>query len=99
MKRLALAVTLISAALLHNPDLLIFDEPLSGLDPATIDEIIPVIRRLAEAGKTICIIEHNLDVIRGLCDWAVFLDEGRKIAEGKPEALMADAALAARYFG
>jgi ABC-type branched-subunit amino acid transport system ATPase component len=89
----------VARLLATGADVLLFDEPLSGLDPVTVDEIIPVIRRLAEAGKTICIIEHNLDVIRGLCDWAVFLDEGRKIAEGKPEALMADAALAARYFG
>ncbi|HEX6842400.1 MAG TPA: branched-chain amino acid ABC transporter ATP-binding protein/permease [Stellaceae bacterium] len=78
---------------------LLFDEPLSGLAPNTLDAIFPIIRRLAESGKTICIIEHNLDVIRGLCDTAVFLDEGRKLAEDAPDRLMADAALAARYFG
>jgi ABC-type branched-subunit amino acid transport system permease subunit/ABC-type branched-subunit amino acid transport system ATPase component len=80
-------------------EVLLFDEPLSGLAPNTLDAIFPIIRRLADTGKTICIIEHNLDVIRGLCDTAVFLDEGRKLAEGTPERLMADPALAARYFG
>jgi len=63
-----------------------------------MEGIFPIIRRLAREGKTICIIEHNLDVIRGLCDWAVFLDEGRKIAEGTPETLIADPVLAERYF-
>jgi ABC-type branched-subunit amino acid transport system ATPase component len=78
---------------------LLFDEPLSGLAPNTIETIFPIIKRLAASGKTICIIEHNLDVIRGLCDTAVFLDEGRKLAEGAPERLIADPDLAQRYFG
>jgi ABC-type branched-subunit amino acid transport system ATPase component len=80
-------------------EVLLFDEPLSGLAPNTLDQIFPIIRRLADSGKTICIIEHNLDVIRGLCDTAVFLDEGRKLAEDAPDRLIADPALAARYFG
>ncbi|HEV2551966.1 MAG TPA: branched-chain amino acid ABC transporter ATP-binding protein/permease [Stellaceae bacterium] len=80
-------------------EVLLFDEPLSGLAPNTLEAIFPIIKRLAAAGKTICIIEHNLDVIRGLCDAAVFLDEGRKLAEDAPERLIADPALAARYFG
>jgi ABC-type branched-subunit amino acid transport system ATPase component len=80
-------------------EVLLFDEPLSGLAPNALEAIFPVLRRLAAAGKTICIIEHNLDVIRGLCDTAVFLDEGRKLAEDVPERLIADPALAARYFG
>jgi branched-chain amino acid transport system permease protein len=80
-------------------EVLLFDEPLSGLAPNTLEAIFPIIRRLADSGKTICIIEHNLDVIRGLCDTAVFLDEGRKLAEDAPDRLIADAALAARYFG
>ena len=80
-------------------EVLLFDEPLSGLAPNTLETIFPIIKRLAAGGKTICIIEHNLDVIRGLCDTAVFLDEGRKLAEDAPERLIADPALAARYFG
>jgi len=80
-------------------EVLLFDEPLSGLAPNTLEAIFPIIRRLADSGKTICIIEHNLDVIRGLCDTAVFLDEGRKLAEEAPDRLIADPTLAARYFG
>ncbi|MGE0725917.1 MAG: ATP-binding cassette domain-containing protein [Alphaproteobacteria bacterium] len=88
----------IARLLATGAEVLLFDEPLSGLDPSTMEGIFPIVRRLAEQGKTICIIEHNLDVIRGLCDWAVFLDEGRKIAEGTPETLIADPVLAERYF-
>jgi branched-chain amino acid transport system permease protein len=80
-------------------EVLLFDEPLSGLAPNTLGAIFPIVKRLAAAGKTVCIIEHNLDVIRGLCDTAVFLDEGRKLCEDAPERLIADPALAARYFG
>ena len=80
-------------------EVLLFDEPLSGLAPNALEQIFPIIKRLAASGKTICIIEHNLDVIRGLCDTAVFLDEGRKLAEDAPERLIADPVLAQRYFG
>jgi len=88
----------IARLLATGAEVLLFDEPLSGLDPGTMEEIFPVVRRLAATGKTICIIEHNLDVIRGLCDWVVFIDEGRKIAEGTPETLIGDPVLAERYF-
>ena len=70
----------------------------SGLAPSTLREIQPIFRRLAASGRTLAVIEHNLDVIRELCDVAVFLDEGRKLAEDTPERLMQDPVLAERYF-
>jgi ABC-type branched-subunit amino acid transport system ATPase component len=72
---------------------------MSGLDPTTLAEIFPVIRKLAESGKAVCIIEHNLDVIKELCDVVYFLDEGRAMAVGTPEELMSNPELATRYFG
>lgn len=88
----------IARLLATGADVLLFDEPLSGLDPNTLRGIFPIIRKLAEDGKTICVIEHNLDVIRSVCDHVVFLDDGRGLAEGAPEALLANPALAERYF-
>ena len=88
----------IARLLATGAEVLLFDEPLSGLDPNTLEEIFPIVRRLAENGKTVCIIEHNLDVIRGLCDTVVFLDEGKNIAAGTPDALINDPQLAERYF-
>jgi ABC-type branched-subunit amino acid transport system ATPase component/ABC-type branched-subunit amino acid transport system permease subunit len=88
----------IARLLATGAEVLLFDEPLSGLDHRTLEEIYPIVRSLADRGKTICIIEHNLDVIRGLCDNAAFLDEGRGLAYGTPEQIISDPALAERYF-
>ena len=77
---------------------LLFDEPLSGLAPDALARVMPIFKRLAESGRTLCIIEHNLDVIRELCSQVVFLDEGRRLAMGTPEELMRDPELSRRYF-
>jgi ABC-type branched-subunit amino acid transport system permease subunit/ABC-type branched-subunit amino acid transport system ATPase component len=88
----------IARLLATGAEVLLFDEPLSGLAPNTLRAIQPIFRRLAESGRTLAIIEHNLDVIRELCDVAIFLDEGRKLAEETPARLMQDPVLAERYF-
>jgi len=88
----------IARLLATGAEVLLFDEPLSGLDSVALQEIFPVIRRLASEGKTICIIEHNLDVIKSLCDTVYFLDEGHTMAVGTPDELMNDPELATRYF-
>jgi branched-chain amino acid transport system permease protein len=93
-KLLALARLLATEA-----DLLLLDEPTSGLAPTTVEAMLELVRQLPARGKTVCIIEHNLDVIKGLSDRVVFLDGGEAIAEGRPEAIMADAKLADIYFG
>jgi branched-chain amino acid transport system permease protein len=80
-------------------EVLLFDEPLSGLDSGAIAKLVPVIRALADAGKAICIIEHNLDAVKALCDTIIFLDEGHVIAEGPPAQLISNPELARRYFG
>ncbi|MCI4662997.1 MAG: branched-chain amino acid ABC transporter ATP-binding protein/permease [Neomegalonema sp.] len=88
----------IARLLATGAEVMLFDEPLSGLDPTTLAEILPVIRKLADNGKVVCIIEHNLDVIKELSDVVYFLDEGRAMAVGTPEQVMTDPELAARYF-
>ena len=79
-------------------EVLLFDEPLSGLDHTAMQTIVDLLRRLARADKAICIIEHNLEAIRSACDRLIYLDEGRALAEGEPEALMRDPDLVRRYF-
>ncbi|NLD70571.1 MAG: branched-chain amino acid ABC transporter ATP-binding protein/permease [Limnobacter sp.] len=88
----------VARLLATGAEALLFDEPLSGLAPNALAKVLPTFRRLAESGRTLCIIEHNLDVIRELCSQVVFLDEGRKLAEGTPEQLMHDPELSRRYF-
>jgi len=88
----------VARLLATGAEVLLFDEPMSGLDQTTLHDIFPVIRKLAEHGKAVCIIEHNLDVIKELCDEVFFLDEGRTMAVGKPDELMNNPELAERYF-
>jgi len=88
----------VARLLATGAEALLFDEPLSGLAPNALAKVMPIFRRLAESGRTLCIIEHNLDVIRELCDTVVFLDEGRKLAQGTPQQLMQDPELSERYF-
>jgi branched-chain amino acid transport system permease protein len=88
----------IARLLATGAEVLLFDEPMSGLDQTTLAEVLPVLRRLADHGKAVCIIEHNLDVINDLCDEVFFLDEGRTMAVGTPAELMSDPELTERYF-
>ena len=78
---------LLSAALLHNPSLLIFDEPLSGLDVVSARLFKDLLRSLAEAGKAILYISHVLEVVEQVCDRVVILQQGVVRAEGTPAAL------------
>jgi branched-chain amino acid transport system permease protein len=87
----------VARVLATDADVLLLDEPLSGLSPNALDEVVPIIRRLAEGGRTLCLIEHNLDVIREVCDVVSYLDGGKVLAQGKPDDLMRDPRLVDRY--
>lgn len=78
---------LISAALLHNPSLVLLDEPLSGLDVNAAIMIKDLIAALAAEGRTIIYSSHVLDVVEKICDRVLVIHKGRLIAEGTPDAL------------
>ena len=78
---------LISAALIHNPDLLIFDEPLSGLDVTAALVFKHLVRTLAERGKTILYSSHVLEVVEQLCSRVMVLNHGRVVADDSVEHL------------
>jgi branched-chain amino acid transport system permease protein len=80
-------------------DVLLLDEPASGVDPQWVGRILELIRQCARAGLTVCLVEHNLEAVTAVADHAYFMEAGRIIAEGRPEALMADTRLAEIYFG
>ncbi|MFH1624004.1 MAG: ABC transporter ATP-binding protein [Pseudomonadota bacterium] len=82
-------------------EFLMLDEPTSGMDMRTIEEVMfPVIKELRETHrKTICIVEHSIDIIRNLCQWIFFIDQGRLIASGTPEEIISDPELGKIYFG
>jgi ABC-2 type transport system ATP-binding protein len=78
---------LISAALIHDPDLLIFDEPLSGLDVTTALVFRHLVRTLADRGKTILYSSHVLEVVEKLCSRVVVLHRGHVVADDSVEHL------------
>ena len=71
-------------------DLLLLDEPIAGIAPEMIEQILAIIQKLPTQGKSVIIIEHNIDVIMRMCDRVIFMDAGRKISEGKPEEVRND---------
>lgn len=80
---------LIAAALLHNPELILLDEPLSGLDVNAAILIKDLIAALAAQGKTILYSSHVLDVVEKICDRVLIIHQGSLIADSTPEELKA----------
>jgi ABC-2 type transport system ATP-binding protein len=78
---------LLSAALLHNPEFLILDEPFSGLDVNTAIVLRELVRSLAQAGKTIFYSSHVLEVVEKICSSVIVLNKGRIVAYDAVERL------------
>lgn len=79
---------LIAAALMHDPKLLIFDEPLSGLDVDSARLFKDLLRQLAATGKAILYISHVLEVVEQICDRVVVIAKGKILADAPPGELM-----------
>jgi ABC-2 type transport system ATP-binding protein len=80
---------LILTALLHNPPLVILDEPLNGLDANAALLLKDIIARLADGGRTVFYCSHLLDVVEKVCHRVVILNEGRVLADGAVDAVRA----------
>lgn len=73
----------LAAALVHDPKVLVLDEPFSGLDPVGVDVLADVLRREArERGAAVVFSSHQLDLVERLCDEVVLIDKGRAVARG-----------------
>jgi ABC-2 type transport system ATP-binding protein len=79
----------ITAALLHNPPVVFFDEPLDGLDANAAVGFKALIQTLAREGKTIVYSSHILDVVERVCDRVIIIDKGRSLVDGRPDELAA----------
>jgi ABC-2 type transport system ATP-binding protein len=79
----------ITAALLHNPPVVFFDEPLDGLDANAAVGFKALIQTLAREGKTIVYSSHVLDVVERVCDRVIIIDKGKMLVDGRPDELVA----------
>ncbi|HEU4371054.1 MAG TPA: ABC transporter ATP-binding protein [Methylomirabilota bacterium] len=88
-----------AGALMPDPDLLLLDEPAAAVNPTMINQIKDHILTLNRQGKTVVLVEHNMDVVMDISQRIVVLDHGQKIAEGPPEAIRRDPRVIEAYFG
>ncbi|MGC4875598.1 ABC transporter ATP-binding protein [Micromonospora sp. DT43] len=77
----------IAAALVHDPEVLVLDEPFSGLDPLAVDTVVAVLRERAAAGAPVLFSSHQLDVVERLCDDLVIINDGVIRAAGSRQQL------------
>jgi ABC-2 type transport system ATP-binding protein len=77
----------LAAALVHNPEVLVLDEPLAGLDPAGIDVIGQVLVEQAHTGRCVLFSSHQLDLVEDLCESVAIIDHGRLVASGTVDDL------------
>jgi branched-chain amino acid transport system ATP-binding protein len=93
-KTLTLAIGLAS-----KPHLLLLDEPLTGISPSRVEAIAGLVNAARDGGMTVCLIEHNVNLLMDLCDRIVALNFGQKMAEGKPEDVTQDKVVIESYIG
>lgn len=98
-KLLEIARALASSTVSGEPDIFLFDEPFAGLFPEMVKIVSNVVRELKKEGKTIILIEHNMNLIRELCDYVFVMDSGQLLAKGKPDEVLEKKEVIEAYLG
>ncbi len=86
-------------ALMVEPEMVMLDEPMAGVNPALTQSLLRHVKDLREQGMTVLFVEHDMDMVRDISDWVIVMAQGRVVAEGPPEAVMANPAVIDAYLG
>ena len=86
-------------ALMVEPTMVMLDEPMAGVNPALTQSLLGHVKDLREQGMTVLFVEHDMDMVRDISDWVVVMAQGRIVAEGPPDTVMADQAVIDAYLG
>ena len=89
----------IGRVLAMGSNIILFDEPFAGLFPEMVKKIEGIILELKQEGKIIVLVEHNMAIIRSLCDHLVVMDAGKLLSQGKPEKVLTEKAVLEAYLG
>ena len=89
----------IGRAISSDAEIILFDEPFSGLFKERIKEVSEIIKNLKEENKCIILVEHNMDIIRDITDYCFVLDSGKLIAEGEPDKVLENQEVIEAYLG
>ncbi len=86
-------------ALMSDPNLVMLDEPMAGVNPALTQSLLDHILDLKELGMTVLFVEHDMHMVRHIADWVVVMAEGKIVAEGPPDVVMQDKSVIDAYLG
>ncbi|WP_276301427.1 ABC transporter ATP-binding protein [Halorussus lipolyticus] len=85
--------------LMTDPDLILLDEPVAGVNPALTEKLLERIESLRDQGYTFCIVEHDMEVIMNLSDTIIVMDQGKKLMQGTPAEVQNDQRVVDAYLG
>jgi len=86
-------------ALMVDPDLIMLDEPMAGVNPALKQSLLGHVKGLRDEGRTVLFVEHDMDMVRDISDWVIVMAQGKIIAQGPPLSVMAESRVIDAYLG